>query len=119
MTGFITRIPGLIVTIMCAAMICLDPMAGIWMLITAVTAAGAFVLGAMRKPPPGVYRHLADTQRITQLRRQLAAEQARADQAQMLIGCLITGPFPPVPSHREPRELGSPRSTPGGHDGRP
>lgn len=121
--GFITGVPAwLIVITTSAVMIWLDPMAGIWLLIAAITAAGAFILGTMRKPPPGVYRlsqPQADIKRIAQLQRQLAAAQARARQAEILIGCLITAPFWSEPPHPEPREISSPPSTQGGRDGRP
>jgi hypothetical protein len=37
-----------------AVWIWLDPVTGIWLAVTTVTATGGFILGTIRKPPPGL-----------------------------------------------------------------
>lgn len=37
-----------------AVMIWLDPITGIWLAIAVIFAVGGFILGAVRKPPPGL-----------------------------------------------------------------
>ena len=37
-----------------AVMIWLDPIIGIWLAIAVIAAIGGFILGAVRKPPPGL-----------------------------------------------------------------
>ena len=61
-TGFVTGLPiSLIAATSLAAMIWLDPMTGIWLAITAAAAIGGFILGALRKPHPALYRKTGRT----------------------------------------------------------
>ena len=63
-----------------AVWIWLDPITGIWLAVTAVTTTGGFILGTIRKPPPGLgCLTIRDdgTQRIAQLQERLAESQAR------------------------------------------
>jgi hypothetical protein len=55
-TGFACGLPLMFaaVAIALAVMIWLDPVTGIWLAISAATATGGFILGAVRKPPPGL-----------------------------------------------------------------
>ena len=72
-----------------------------------LTWAAVRIIRMRRKPPRGLSRLSqpeTDTELITRLQRQLAAEQARANQAELLATCLITSPVSPVP-RSEPREL--------------
>jgi hypothetical protein len=55
-TGFACGLPLMVaaVAIPLAVMIWLDPLTGIWLGISVITAVGGFILGAVRKPPPGL-----------------------------------------------------------------
>jgi hypothetical protein len=76
LTGLACGLPiGLVGLTMLAVMIWLDPVTGIWLAITAATATGAFILGTLRKPPPGLLLATCrgdSGQRIARLETQLA-----------------------------------------------
>jgi hypothetical protein len=87
-----------------------------------LTWATVRLIGMRRKPPSGVSRPgqpETDAQPIAQPRRQLAAAQAHAGQADALIGYRITPHVPAAPLRREPRELSPHDARQGGRDGRP
>jgi hypothetical protein len=63
-----------------AVWIWLDPVTGIWLAVISVTATGGFILGTIRKPPPGLGCLTSrddSTQRIAQLQARLDEAQAR------------------------------------------
>src|SRR6266704_2829971 len=87
-----------------------DPVTAAWLACLAVTALCAFVLGALRKAPPGFYRVLGHTppgQQIGRLHRQLAAERVRADQAEAILADLLA--TVPAPRRALPARNGLPR----------
>jgi hypothetical protein len=79
--GFVAGLPlQLILAATLAAVTWISPITGVWLAIITVVAVIAFILGAIRKPPPGIYRltgHTPVGQHITSLERQLAAARAR------------------------------------------
>jgi hypothetical protein len=101
--GFVTGLParltltGLALIGLAAAAVA-DPVTAAWLAALAITAICAFILGALRKAPPGFYQVLGHTppgRQIGRLHRQLVAEHARADQAEAIVADLLaTVPAP-------------------------
>jgi hypothetical protein len=79
--GFVAGLPSLLIlAITLAAVIWTSPITGIWLLVVAVTAVGAFILGAIRKPPLGIYRLSGQApagERVARLEQQLIAARVR------------------------------------------
>lgn len=79
--GFVAGLPvQLILAATLAGVIWFSPITGVWLFVVAIAAIGGFILGAIRKPPPGIYRltgHMPTSQHIASLERQLAAARAR------------------------------------------
>jgi hypothetical protein len=87
-------VPVLAVAVPLAVMIWLDPITGIWLAITVITATGGFILGAVRKPATGL--HLLTCrddsgQTITHLQAQLAL----ASQRERALLAALTHTHPP------------------------
>jgi hypothetical protein len=80
--GFAFSLPVRVIAVVVpiAVMIWLDPITGVWLAVSVTTAIGGFILGAVRKPPPGLTLiHCRDDsgQTIAQLRAQLALASQR------------------------------------------
>ncbi len=104
-TGFVSGLPlQLVAVTSLAAMIWLDPVTGIWLAITALAAAGGFILGVLRKPHPALYRKTTcrqdGTARIAHLETLLA--QASERERALLAALAATR------SHRPPAALPAP-----------
>jgi len=113
--GFVTGLPArftltAVALAGLAAAAVADPVTAAWLAALAITALCAFVLGALRKAPPGFYRVLGHTppgRQIGRLHRQLAAESARADQAEAILADLLA--TVPAPRRALPARNGLPR----------